>query len=108
MVGTSIKIIDIFKLFLKNTNEENSNYLFDWIRKCIKDPAVNKTEISQEIINNLDRLVESGSSDRLGQKTGERHHHQVASDGREVHHFAPVLLGDAGNFRTCSSNTWPK
>jgi hypothetical protein len=57
MVGTSIKIIDIFKLFLKNTNEENSIYLFDWIRKCIKDPAVNKTEISQEIINNLDRLV---------------------------------------------------
>lgn len=57
MVGTSIKIIDIFKLFLKNTNEENSMYLFDWIRKCIKDPAVNKTEISQEIINNLDRLV---------------------------------------------------
>lgn len=57
MVGTSIKIIDIFKLFLKTTNEENSIYLFDWIRKCIKDPAVNKTEISQEIINNLDRLV---------------------------------------------------
>ena len=57
MVGTSIKIIDIFKLFLKTTNEENSIYLFDWIRKCIKDPAVNKNEISQEIINNLDRLV---------------------------------------------------
>jgi hypothetical protein len=57
MVGTSIKIIDIFKLFLKNTNEENSVYLFDWIRKCIKDPSVTKSEISQEIINNLDRLV---------------------------------------------------
>jgi len=108
MVGTSIKIVDIFKLFLKNTSEENSSYLFDWIRKCIKDPAVNKTEISQEIINNLDRLVPSASPDRMGQEAGQRHHHEAAFDGREVHHVSPVASCHAGSSQTCSSSTWPR
>lgn len=57
MIGTEIKLIDIFKLFLKNTTEENSGYLFDWIRKCIKSPSVDKVELTDEITKNIDRLV---------------------------------------------------
>lgn len=52
-----MKLIDIFKLFLKNTSENNSTYLFDWIRKCIKDPSVDKVELTEEITRNIDRLV---------------------------------------------------
>lgn len=52
-----MKLIDIFKLFLKNTTEENSSYLFDWIRKCIKDASVDKIELTEEITRNIDRLV---------------------------------------------------
>ena len=33
MIDDEIKLIDIFKLFLKNTSVVNSSYLFAWIRK---------------------------------------------------------------------------
>lgn len=57
LIGSEVKLIDVFKLFLKNTSEENSSYLFDWIRKCIKDPSVDKNELTDEIVRNIDRLV---------------------------------------------------
>lgn len=57
LIDREVKLIDIFKLFLKNTTEENSAYLFDWIRKCIKDPSVDKIELAEEITRNIDRLV---------------------------------------------------
>lgn len=57
LIGTEVKLMDIFKLFLKNTSQQNSGYLFDWIRKCIKDPSVDKAELTDEITKNIDRLV---------------------------------------------------
>lgn len=57
LIGAEVKLIDVFKLFLKNTIESNAVYLFDWIRKCIKDPSVDKAELTEEITRNIDRLV---------------------------------------------------
>jgi hypothetical protein len=57
MIGTEVKLMDIFKLFLKNTTEHNSGYLFDWIRKCIKDQSVDKVDLTDEITKNIHRLV---------------------------------------------------
>ncbi len=57
MIGSEIKLIDVFKLFLKNTNEYNSQYLFEWIKKNLADPAVDKVELTEELTKWMDRLV---------------------------------------------------
>lgn len=49
--------MDIFKLFLKTTTEDNSRYLFDWIKKCMADSSVNKVDLAEEVRKNVERLV---------------------------------------------------
>lgn len=57
MIGSEIKLLDVFRLFLKNTNQNNCQYLFEWIKKNIADPAVDKFELTEELTKWMDRLV---------------------------------------------------
>ena len=57
MIGLDIKLIEVFKIFLKNTTEHNSNYLFEWLQQKLADPAIDKTELIDEMTKWMDRLV---------------------------------------------------
>lgn len=81
MIGSEVKLMDIFKLFLKNTSKQNCGYLFDWIRKCIKDPSVDKEELTDEITKNIDRLVTSLHQGCVEQGTGQKCGHEASKSG---------------------------
>lgn len=57
MVGSEVKLMEIFKLFLKNTSNKNSKYLFEWIRKCSADASVDKNELTEEVLKSVERLI---------------------------------------------------
>lgn len=82
--GNETKLGDMYRLFLMNTNPDNSKYLFKWINKCIKDDKVDKMVISQEIMNSMDRLVRCSYEGIMGQEPHPRSHHPTAESWREV------------------------
>lgn len=57
LVSGEVKVMDVFRLFMKNTTERDVNYLFAWIRKCSVDQAVDKMELTDEVLKSIDRLV---------------------------------------------------
>jgi len=57
LVGHDLKLSELFRIYLRNTTENNSFYLFQWLRKCCTDPSINKQELVEEVIRNIDQLV---------------------------------------------------
>jgi len=64
LVGYDLKLSELFRIYLRNTTENNSFYLFQWLRKCCTDSSINKLELVEEVIRNIDQLV-SWNKDEL-------------------------------------------
>lgn len=94
MVGSDIKLIETFRLFLKNTTENNCQYLFEWIKKNIADPNVDKAELTEELTKWMDRLVSERDLGRVGQGPGQRHRPQTSEPGTQSSRISGVAIVD--------------
>jgi hypothetical protein len=56
-VGYDLKLSELFKIYLRNTTQTNSFYLFQWLRKCCVDTSINKLELVEQVTKNIDQLV---------------------------------------------------